>query len=378
MDDDLWEVALPSGEVKRMSLDQLDRAFQVGLIHSNTLIREGGTTEWQTLGAVAGLDEEPATEVSTQRGEPASEPGRASVLPSPGAPGSKAEEEGRETLAGLGGFLNVGPALGSSKAAAPGLGSRPPPLPAGAFAGASAPPMPTARVTTKSAPPPALPNKPLKQTAIGLGGAPPLPANAFGSPPAGGRQQAPSARPPAPDSTRRVPPAPKSTRNPAPPAPKPASASLAPPPLKTGGPSVRPPPLPPGAFASVPPASAAPASLAPSPAFAPLGSAPPPPRTASAAPMVDFQQSSRSRPAGARLANVCIAAFTFLTLVVALHRNGVLFDLAQSLGVASSYEKFEASVLGPPGADTPRGVALLIDSTSAQTATSTSPTTSAK
>jgi hypothetical protein len=54
--DELWHVQLPSGQECRMTLDLLDDAFQDGLIHEDTLIRQDGTTEWVTLREVAGLD----------------------------------------------------------------------------------------------------------------------------------------------------------------------------------------------------------------------------------------------------------------------------------------------------------------------------------
>ena len=59
-DDDLWCVMLPSGESRRGTLDQLDDAFQAGAIDASTLVLGPGETEWKPLGALAGLETEPA------------------------------------------------------------------------------------------------------------------------------------------------------------------------------------------------------------------------------------------------------------------------------------------------------------------------------
>jgi hypothetical protein len=54
---DLWHVQLPNGDVLVMTLDQLDDAFQKGVIHERSHVLKQGTTTWSTLAAVAGLDE---------------------------------------------------------------------------------------------------------------------------------------------------------------------------------------------------------------------------------------------------------------------------------------------------------------------------------
>ncbi|MFO0741434.1 MAG: hypothetical protein U0270_36395 [Labilithrix sp.] len=45
-----------SGDLK-MTLDELDAAFEAGRIHSRTLVRRRGTVRWETLGKMAGLDD---------------------------------------------------------------------------------------------------------------------------------------------------------------------------------------------------------------------------------------------------------------------------------------------------------------------------------
>lgn len=64
---DLWDVLLATGPTK-MTVDQLDAAFQQGWIDASTRVRAPGAFEWTTLGAAAGLDGETETLV---RDEPA-------------------------------------------------------------------------------------------------------------------------------------------------------------------------------------------------------------------------------------------------------------------------------------------------------------------
>jgi hypothetical protein len=53
---DVWHVQLASGDVLIMSLDELDDAFNGGLIHEDTYVLQHGSKEWERLGKVAGLD----------------------------------------------------------------------------------------------------------------------------------------------------------------------------------------------------------------------------------------------------------------------------------------------------------------------------------
>ena len=54
--DGIWLVQTPAGIVS-MTLDQLDVAFQRGDIDADTRVVTAGMSTWQTLGAVAGLDD---------------------------------------------------------------------------------------------------------------------------------------------------------------------------------------------------------------------------------------------------------------------------------------------------------------------------------
>ncbi len=53
---DLWRVQLMTGEVRVMSVDALDDAFQAGLITESTPVLAPGATAWIRLGDAAGLD----------------------------------------------------------------------------------------------------------------------------------------------------------------------------------------------------------------------------------------------------------------------------------------------------------------------------------
>lgn len=59
---ELWRVQLGTGEVRMMTIDELDRAFDAGFIHSRTNVLAPGSFKWTTLGEAAGLDEQPYVE----------------------------------------------------------------------------------------------------------------------------------------------------------------------------------------------------------------------------------------------------------------------------------------------------------------------------
>src|SRR5260370_1235493 len=74
---DSWYGKLADGEVHRVTLDQLDQAFQAGHVDEETLVLAAGATQWTKLGELAGLDEPPAVQVV---------PPRAAVAPAPYTP----------------------------------------------------------------------------------------------------------------------------------------------------------------------------------------------------------------------------------------------------------------------------------------------------
>ena len=58
VDEDRYYTQIEAGDVRLFTLDQLDAAFNVGLIHENTYVCLEGDSRWLTLGEVAGLGEE--------------------------------------------------------------------------------------------------------------------------------------------------------------------------------------------------------------------------------------------------------------------------------------------------------------------------------
>jgi hypothetical protein len=62
MNEELWRVQLSTGEIRMMTLDALDRAFDDGLIDARVPVLAPGASAWTTLGEAAGLelDEEEA------------------------------------------------------------------------------------------------------------------------------------------------------------------------------------------------------------------------------------------------------------------------------------------------------------------------------
>jgi len=56
-DENLWYVKTEDGDVHRVTLDQLDEAFQAGRIDENVMVLAAGAQKWAKLSALAGLDE---------------------------------------------------------------------------------------------------------------------------------------------------------------------------------------------------------------------------------------------------------------------------------------------------------------------------------
>jgi hypothetical protein len=54
---DFWYVKLSDGDVHRVTLDQLDEAFQAGHIDGETMVLASGSEQWERLASVAGMDE---------------------------------------------------------------------------------------------------------------------------------------------------------------------------------------------------------------------------------------------------------------------------------------------------------------------------------
>ncbi|HZU83911.1 MAG TPA: hypothetical protein VE987_13380 [Polyangiaceae bacterium] len=53
---DHWYVQLADGDVHRVTLDQLDEAFQLGHVNAHTMVLAAGSSRWARLGQLAGID----------------------------------------------------------------------------------------------------------------------------------------------------------------------------------------------------------------------------------------------------------------------------------------------------------------------------------
>ena len=62
VEDEKWHVALAPGEVKVVSLEQLDDLYRLSIVDSETKVWQTGMSEWQPLRVIAGLDDAPAPE----------------------------------------------------------------------------------------------------------------------------------------------------------------------------------------------------------------------------------------------------------------------------------------------------------------------------
>jgi hypothetical protein len=72
VEDDKWHVALAPGEVKIVSLEQLDDLFRLSIVDAETKVWQTGMSEWQPLRVIAGIDDEPAPEPKRSHPKPPS------------------------------------------------------------------------------------------------------------------------------------------------------------------------------------------------------------------------------------------------------------------------------------------------------------------
>jgi hypothetical protein len=80
-DNEIWHVMI-ADDMKRMNVDQLDDAFRLSLVDTSTMVWKAGMKTWQRLGAVAGIEDEPAP--VTHRAPPP--PPRPMARPTPKPP----------------------------------------------------------------------------------------------------------------------------------------------------------------------------------------------------------------------------------------------------------------------------------------------------
>ena len=82
-DNEIWHVLIASDDMKRMNVEQLDDAFRLSLVDASTMVWKAGMKTWQSLGAVAGIDDEPETVVRWIEPPP---PPRPKARPAPRPP----------------------------------------------------------------------------------------------------------------------------------------------------------------------------------------------------------------------------------------------------------------------------------------------------
>ena len=154
MNDELWRVQLSTGEIRMMTIEALDEAFEQGLIDARVPVLPPGASAWTTLGEAAGLEDDCPTEQAPSLTPFAiSSASSSSSVPPPGSEAPSTDEldlpdSFDELQPRRGRGLVVGGAVGALALAA-------------AFAvlagnlGSSAPADVDARATANEAPPPA-------------------------------------------------------------------------------------------------------------------------------------------------------------------------------------------------------------------------------
>jgi hypothetical protein len=63
-DNDLWYVKTADGDVNRVTLDQLDEAFNAGQIDENVMVLPAGEATWVKLGVLLGMDQPAPAQVA--------------------------------------------------------------------------------------------------------------------------------------------------------------------------------------------------------------------------------------------------------------------------------------------------------------------------
>jgi hypothetical protein len=81
-----WHVRIAPGEVKVLTLEQVDDLFRLDMIDEDTLLRQDGTEQWLPLRVVAGLDEDEAPAPSAAPAPPPPPPPVRSAPPPPPPP----------------------------------------------------------------------------------------------------------------------------------------------------------------------------------------------------------------------------------------------------------------------------------------------------
>ncbi len=342
-EEDLWQVAVAPGDTRMMTLEQLDAAFEAGLVNESTLIAEAGSSDWEPLYVVAGLEPPSTVGQHTVPGPPVSLDPPTRPIGTAGAN----QVNGKVPLPGPATAPRV-PRPKPRPGTIPGTGMMPP-LPSKSPSMAETAAAVVAEAGTASRPAPE-------------SLAPPLPPNAFAH--LAQEAIAEARGPAAPAVADVVPPAPFGTAN----VSQIPVANVLPPSAPPPPPMASAPPMaPPAATARVNPTPSAAPPL-PADAFAHL------PGTVDA-PVPDAGglavETAQAEPAAARDNRMqewlLLGAAAVLGLLVVLHRNGSLLSISSSLGAESAYLSFERAVLGEPSVNTPRGVRNLLKRLAAET-----------
>lgn len=155
-DSELWRVQLSTGEIRTMTLDALDAAFDEGLIDARTPVLPPGAASWTTLGIVAGLEDEPREPEQVESLSPlAIAAPSAEPTQTPAAHGELADG-GELDLDELALRPRRGPALGLLTAAAAFAGVAAIVLTAGQLSGRGEVVPPVDLASGREAPPPAM------------------------------------------------------------------------------------------------------------------------------------------------------------------------------------------------------------------------------
>ncbi len=97
MGEELWYVKVADDDVHRMTLDQLDGAFQAGHIDESTMVLPADATKWTKLGELLGLDD--VSEAPSEAPAPAPAPAPGREAPSEAAAPAPSREAPSEAAA---------------------------------------------------------------------------------------------------------------------------------------------------------------------------------------------------------------------------------------------------------------------------------------
>lgn len=227
MQEGQWEVALENGDIKRMTVDQLDDAFRLGIVRGSTMVREVGDPEWLPLEVAAGLTDEEQPNATADEAVAAPDPApvvaAAAGLSRQSLPVPRPRMPSAPPTPAYSSRVPPPVAVSRPSVAAPNGNNKKPMIPVASVTRSEAPqPVKVASITRSDTPgaPPPLPEGAFKQPpvpevaapapATPSGGPPPLPPGAFNAPdpnrtaqdlaPIGSEAQAaavPSAAPPA-------------------------------------------------------------------------------------------------------------------------------------------------------------------------------------